>query len=141
MKNKFLGKKLKVNKDYDRICKVLSFQPTSSSRFAGKYEVDIPFVGKMLIQEPQLLNFFTIIDDEPPKAPLLSKKITKNPSEDVQQKLRKKRAALKLSKKDLLLKLVAEMELEDDIASSLKKDLLVEEILKEVFGEDYQAEG
>ena len=33
------------------------------------------------------------------------------------------------------------MSLEDEIASSLKKDLLVEEILKEEFKESYEAEG
>ncbi len=107
--------------------------PATKPGQADLYRVTLPYVGTIDMQESQIPVLFKILK---PK--------TKEDTEDTKldtPDLKKRRAALKAQKKDALLKTVADMSLEDEIASSLKKDLLVEEILKEEFGESYEAEG
>ena len=131
---KLIGKKLVINEDYAQyICEVSRFMPATKPGQADLYRVTLPYVGTIDLQESQIPVLFKILE---PK--------TKEDTEDTKldtPDLKKRRAALKAQKKDALLKTVADMNLEDEIASSLKKDLLVEEILKEEFKESYEAEG
>ena len=131
---KLIGKKLVINEDYAQyICEVSRFMPATKPGQADLYRVTLPYVGTIDLQESQLSVLFKILE---PK----TKEDTKDTKVDTPD-LKKRRAALKAQKKDALLKTVADMNLEDEIASSLKKDLLVEEILKEEFKESYEAEG
>ena len=134
---KLIGKKLVINEDYAQyICEVSKFIPATKPGQADLYRVTLPYIGTVDMQESQIPVLFKILE---PK--------TKEDSKDTEDTkvdtpdLKKRRTALKAQKKDALLKAVADMNLEDEIASSLKKDLLVEEILKEEFGESYEAEG
>tara|TARA_R100000655_G_scaffold62340_1_gene100757 strand:+ start:212 stop:610 length:399 start_codon:yes stop_codon:yes gene_type:complete len=131
---KLIGKKLVINEDYAQyICEVSRFMPATKPGQADLYRVTLPYVGTIDLQESQISVLFKILE---PK----TKADTKDIKVDTPD-LKKRRAALKAQKKDALLKTVANMSLEDEIASSLKKDLLVEEILKEEFKESYEAEG
>ena len=131
---KLIGKKLVINEDYAQyICEVSRFMPATKPGQADLYRVTLPYVGTIDLQESQIPVLFKILE---PK----TKEDTKDTKVDTPD-LKKRRAALKAQKKDALLKTVADMNLEDEIASSLKKDLLVEEILKEEFKESYEAEG
>ena len=131
---KLIGKKLVINEDYAQyICEVSKFIPATKPGQADLYRVTLPYIGTVDMQESQIPVLFKILE---PK----NKEDTKD-TKVATPDLKKRRAALKAQKKDALLKAVADMNLEDEIASSLKKDLLVEEILKEEFKESYEAEG
>ena len=130
-----IGKKLIVNTDYDYICEVKAFRQATKVGAPDLYEVVIPFVGSIHLQKSQVYLLFKDASTKIKSDSKDSKPKVETPD------LKKRRAALKAQKKDALLKTVADMSLEDEIASSLKKDLLVEEILKEEFKESYEAEG
>tara|TARA_R110002051_G_scaffold45445_1_gene91525 strand:- start:1366 stop:1797 length:432 start_codon:yes stop_codon:yes gene_type:complete len=142
---KLLNRKLTLKKDYDCICEINTFSPSSSTKRGGVYEINLPSIGKLSLDESQINTLFDLIEEEP-KVKLsefnsptpANKEVTEEVASD---NLQERRRELLSSKKDALLAIIAEMSLEDEIAGSLKKALLVEEILKEAFGEDYKAEG
>tara|TARA_Y100000592_G_scaffold40129_1_gene63662 strand:- start:12485 stop:12883 length:399 start_codon:yes stop_codon:yes gene_type:complete len=129
-----LGKKLTLKKTFEDICEVLTYTPSQSVHKLGQYQINIPGVGPLILNEKVIRLLFDVIEQKKPQE-------IKEEKKPVKPNLEQARNDLMSLKKDDLLKVVSDMKLEDDIASSLKKALLVEEILKEKFGEDYKAKG
>lgn len=129
-----LGKKLTLKKTFEDICEVLTYTPSQSVNKLGQYQINIPGVGALILNEKVIRLLFDVIEQKKPQE-------IKEEKKPVKPNLEQARNDLMSLKKDDLLKVVSDMKLEDDIASSLKKALLVEEILKEKFGENYKAKG
>tara|TARA_R110002012_G_scaffold4990_1_gene22785 strand:- start:1974 stop:2405 length:432 start_codon:yes stop_codon:yes gene_type:complete len=142
---RLLNKKLTLKTNYECICEVNAFDPAAALYKGGLYEVYMPSVGKLSLDESQINTLFDLVEEELPSTP----SITGGPVPSSQEKPKKvaplslqdRRRELLSSKKDELTATVADMNLKGEIDCSIKKALLVEEILKESFGEDYEAEG
>tara|TARA_R110002012_G_scaffold197079_2_gene365628 strand:- start:1917 stop:2363 length:447 start_codon:yes stop_codon:yes gene_type:complete len=145
-----LGKKLTLKKDYDDICEICTFSPSQSVKQDGKYEIKIPGVGSLNLPSSAINLLFNILKQEDSTEDsennkniesLKASKETKETKEPVVLNIDDRRESLKALKKDELLNVIKKMQLEDKLPSSLKKTQLVEEILKESFGENYKAKG
>ena len=129
---KLLNRKLTLKKDLEIVCEITKFVPKNSSKELSRYGVHVPEIGELLLSENVVLNLFDFIPESIPKKKEGSKNISK---------ISERRAELKSLTKADLLEVVEEKELEDEIASSLNKEPLIEEILKNEFSEEDYEQG
>ncbi len=138
-----IGKKLTLKKDYDDICEICTFTPSQSVKQDGKYEIKIPGVGSLNLTRSAINLLFNILEQEDftdnseNNKNIKPLKASKKTKESLAINIDDRRESLKALKKDELLNVIKKMQLEDKFPSSLNKTQLVEEILKESFGEHY----
>ena len=124
-----LNKDLTFKKDIDFLCTVTGFIPRNNFRDQARYAVRIPYINQTInLTDEDIKILFDVLEKKEAKKPIPEKKeIVEEKVSDASDDRRKEISKMTKSQ---LLELAASEGLEDEITSSLKKEPLLEEILK-----------
>ena len=124
-----LNKDLTFKKDIAFLCTVTGFIPRNNFKEQSRYAVRIPYINQTInLTDEDIKILFDVLEKKEIKKPVTEKKeIVEEKVSDASDDRRKEISKMTKSQ---LLELASSEGLEDEITSSLKKEPLLEEILK-----------